>query len=320
MSFDPKKYIKISNLEEAEKARSKLIKLIWKQKDIPDTQPSKSTNKSWQATCLRNMNSLREVNQFKFKMPHGVTSVFHLYTPKNNTKKGAVIYHHGHGSREGDTGEHVINFFLSKGYHVVGLFMPLAWPNSKPDISGVQYGNDVEGHNLLQNIETKDFCPLRFFIEPVSVCLNLLEKKYDFDFYHMVGLSGGGVTTMMCSAIDTRISHGYNVAGGIPIKLRTSSRDQGDYEQVHKKFYSIASYLDLYILGSIGEGRKCVQVYNRFDACCFSSNPHKHWEKEVKEVVKKMDGYYNVYSDSSHRGHIISNWALKKIIKEMEAS
>ena len=319
MSFDAQKHIKISNLSDAKNVRSKLIKLIWNQEKFLDVRPIKSQSKAWQERCFPTMNSLRAVNEFKLKMSHGVNSKSFLYIPKNDIKKQLIIYHHGHGSHENDMGSHAINFFLSKGYHVMGLFMPLSWPNSKPSVSGRRYSNDVEGHNALKTLETKNFCPLRYFIEPVVASINILEEKYNFDSYNMVGLSGGGVTTMMCAAMDQRISHSYNVAGGIPIKLRTSGRDQGDYEQVHPKFYDIASYLDLYILGSIGEGRKCVQVYNRHDSCCFAGNPHTKWEPTVKKVVKEMNGYYNVYSDSSHRSHMVSNWALKKILKEMES-
>ncbi len=76
---------------------------------------------------------------------------------------------------------------------------------------------------------------------------------------YMIGISGGGWVTTLCSAIDTRIyrSYPYPVAGTPPIYIRAeSARDWGDYEQTLPALYENVNYLELYILGSYSDGRK----------------------------------------------------------------
>lgn len=73
----------------------------------------------------------------------------------------------------------------------------------------------------------------------------------------MMGLSGGGWTTVLYAALDPRIMRSYPVAGSWPIYLRFASpRDWGDYEETIPELYKTVNYLEMYILGSYGEGRK----------------------------------------------------------------
>ena len=90
----------------------------------------------------------------------------------------------------------------------------------------------------------------------------------------MVGLSGGGWTTNLISALDDRIKYSFNVAGSIPLYYRERG-SIGDIEQYLPQLYrDIAGYPDLYILGAFGKGRKQVQILNRQDDCCFGQKQH----------------------------------------------
>ena len=95
--------------------------------------------------------------------------------------------------------------------------------------------------------------------------LNYVDTTFNFDSYYMVGISGGGWTTTLYSAIDPRITQSYSIAGSLPLYLRSSPEDIGDYEQIVPSLYRIANYLDLYILDSYGENRKHVQIFNKYD-------------------------------------------------------
>ena len=57
-------------------------------------------------------------------------------------------------------------------------------------------------------------------------------NNFDFNSYHMLGLSGGGWTTVLFSAIDERTSQSYSVAGSFPMFMRSDSKNIGDYEQI----------------------------------------------------------------------------------------
>src|SRR5260370_23664905 len=117
---------------------------------------------------------------------------------------------------------------------------------------------------------------MKFFLEPVAVCLNYLKTKSVADGFpvyqdfNMVGLSGGGWTTTVYAAIDPRIQLSFPVAGTIPLYLR-SGGSIGDTEQVLANFYQIAGYPDLYVLGSYGSGRTQMQILNRHADRCFGA-------------------------------------------------
>ena len=57
-----------------------------------------------------------------------------------------------------------------------------------------------------------------------SYNFNSLDENFDFDSYYMMGISGGGWTTVLYSAIDDRISQSYSVAGTYPIFMRSDSK------------------------------------------------------------------------------------------------
>ena len=159
-------------------------------------------------------------------------------------------------------------------------------------------------HKQLQFLESSEFSPVKFFIEPIGISLNYLDENFDFDSYYMVGISGGGWTTVLFSAIDDRISQSYSVAGTFPIFMRSDTKNVGDYEQIVPELYSIANYLELYIMGSYGSERKLVLIYNEFDPCCF---PGELYEKyPYLEVVSQKlnllgNGEFDVIIDKSSK-------------------
>jgi len=172
---------------------------------------------------------------------------------------------------------------------------------------------------------------LRFFLEPTIVSLNYLLKKINYENVNMVGLSGGGWTTNVLSAIDERIKYSFSIAGSMPLYYRFAG-SVGDIEQYLPELYQdIAGYPDLYILGSFGKGRKQVQVLNVNDDCCFGQNQHEPgrdylkdlytFEKSVKDrlfTLGAQDHYYLVI-DETAPNHQISADALNNVIlKELK--
>jgi hypothetical protein len=94
--------------------------------------------------------------------------------------------------------------------------------------------------------------------------------------------------------------------------------DLGDFEQSWPPLYSIANYLDLYVMGATGKGRKQVQIYNQFDSSCYAGVRYKTYEKLVGERVNIIgDGDFSVVLDSTHRKHCLSEFAIEKIIDNL---
>ena len=139
----------------------------------------------------------------------------------------------------------------------------------------------------------------------------------------MVGLSGGGWTTTLYSAIDPRIDISFPVAGSLPFYLRSrdlmKSGTLGDFEQRVPGLYERANYLELYLMGSYGENRSQLQVLNEYDACCFSGTGYTSYENILKERLHKLGkGKYGVFLDSTHRLHQISPKAIEVILEYLK--
>ena len=110
------------------------------------------------------------------------------------------------------------------------------------------------------------------------------------------------------------------VAGTLPIFLRSKgTADWGDYEQNLPGLYRLANYPELYVLGAHGEGRRQIQVLNRYDDCCFAGTRAGLYEEEVREAVARLGaGRYELLLDESHREHGISEQALRAILADLE--
>ena len=201
---------------------------------------------------FESMPNLKKIDKITVEMKHGVNSIAYLLHPNENRQKDLMIYHNGHGEYLHD-GSSQIRFLIDQGFVVLVFSMPLSGTNNQPDLLLDNKQFKIQSHDDFHLLESDKFSPISYFLEPIVVSLNFIDKNFNFEDYHMVGLSGGGWTAVIYPAIDPRISHSYSVAGSIPIELRTDQRDIGDYEQRLPELYEIADYYDLYVLASLGE-------------------------------------------------------------------
>ena len=289
---------------------------LWNQQIIPNYIPQK-IEESFEDTRYKNMSNLDSIEKITIEMESGVNSIAYFFKASDSNNK-LIIYHQGH---RGDffEGKQSIEYFLEKNYSVIAFSMPLLGMNSQPIIDHPQFGKiKIQSHNQFELIENKNFSPIKFFVEPVIVSINYLEKYHTFDSYHMIGISGGGWTTTLIAALDDRINETFSVAGSYPIFLRSDPKNFGDYEQHHIELYKIANYLDLYVMASVGDDRKFIQIFNMYDPCCFDGTSFQEYENEITEIVNKFDnGYFKIYSDQTHREHIISEHSLEIINNEI---
>ena len=299
--------------------REKIIDLIWKEKGFPsDKFPIVS--KDITDAKFANMPNLKRIDKLEITMEKSVSSTSYIFLPENSNNR-LMIYHQGH---RGDfiLGKNVIEFFLEEGYAVLAFSMPLIGRNEIVSIDSERFGNiQLVSHTSFNLIESSDFSPLLYFFEPIAVSLNYIEEEYDFEVIAMTGISGGGWTTHVYSAIDPRIIRSYPVAGSLPqyVLSNPPNNDVGSYEESHPELLSIANYLDLYIMGSYGENRNQIHILNKFDSCCHKGVGYMTYEGEIQEILEEIgDGSYEVYLDDSHRDHKISKEALQVIATDLQ--
>jgi len=323
-----KNLISFNNISDIDNTKQMLNQYIWNNPELPDDLVTKHKY-DVQDSIISKLKNLERIDSFTIEMNHGMNSIAYLFLAENTDNK-LIIYHQGHNAISlNDFDNHsfdqdipLIQNFLDNNYSVLIFSMPGKGMNNEPIINHEKFGTlKINSHNHFEFLETKNFHPLRFFIEPIVLTLNQIEKDYSFEKFSMIGLSGGGWTTIVISAIDDRISESYSVAGSFPIWLRSDSRDFGDYEQTIPEFYQIANYEELYFLGAYGDNRSLFLFYNEFDSCCFSGQLYEKFPfgDSIKNKLAEFGKYnFDIIIDHDQTEHIISDYTLGKITTQIK--
>ena len=318
MQADLDSLIEIDDRSDIDQKRNDLIEFFWNvdslhrlqsaaqslevESDIPDSRYDDFQN-------------LKQIDKLTIEMEYGINSVSYLLLPEESNEK-LILYHHGH---DGDflLGKDTIQFFLERNFTVLAMTMPLVGMNNQPTVEIDGIGEmKLVSHDQLRFLEKNSFNPMKLFIHPIQVSLNFLEKEYDFKRYSIIGLSGGGWTGIVYSAIDDRISDSFSVASSMPFYLRVDERDIGDYEQTNIDLYKISNYLELYVLAAYGDDRKHIQIFNKDDPCCYSGNGYESYEFFIKDKLLQLGkGNFQIFIDDTHIEHKISNTVLEYIAK-----
>ncbi len=310
-------YIHVNSVDDISKLRTNLINYIWKENSLNYSHFPTNIEKNIIDQNYSDLKNLKQIDKFLISMEYDVNSTSYLFLPENPNDE-LIIYHQGH---DGGfiNGKNTIQFFLNEGYSVLAFSMPLLGMNNQP-IVDTEFGEiKLASHEYFQFIESQDFSPLKFYFEPVSSSLNYIENNFNFTNFYMIGISGGGWTTTVYSAIDERISKSFSIAGSVPLLFRTSVNDLGDYEQTLPNFYKIGNYFDLYILASYGNDRKHIQIFNKNDPCCFSGDPRGIFDDDIQSVLQDFgNGNYIIYLDETHAEHKISDYSLNIILNEIK--
>jgi len=303
--------IHISSQEEIQETREKLIEYIWGTKGIPERMPDQ-VEIDINDEQYNGMSDLARIDRLTINMENGINSIAYMFHPLNPGNQ-LIIYHQGHNGGF-DLGKSYIQRFLNHGLTVIAFSMPLHGMNSQPTILIPELGPiSLVEHDRLKFLDY----PFHYFLEPISTTLNYIELNFSFEYIAMTGISGGGWTTTLYAAVDPMVSHTYPVAGSLPLYLRGSGSEWGDFEQTDPELYTIANYLDLYLLGA-ANGEQ-VQILNKNDPCCFGGTRHIVYEKIIHEKAQTLDGEFSIFHDDSHRKHEISNEALTLIIEKLES-
>ncbi len=314
LETDPRTLISVATPGDAAALRARLIEVIWGDGGFPGALPPTAIEPAIADEVLGELPNLATIDRITVDMGRGVRSTLYHLKPAKNPNRKLVIYHHGFAGEIRDVPE-VIGGFLARGYAVLGVNMLAYGGNTK-------YIRTAEGENLnlhfdLDRIEL----PLRYHFEPLVVGVNHALGAGDYTAIHMVGFSAGAFFTTVMAAIDERIDKSYTVAGVYPIYLREGPEIQSTMPSYYPPLLNAASYLDLFVLGASGEGRRQLQIFNRYDRCCYNNRKGKLYESAVAEAVRGIGvgGGFGVFIDESHADHRFSKAALETVLDHMEA-
>jgi hypothetical protein len=201
-----------------------------------------------------------------------------------------MIFHNGH-RQDLDYSSRALRWFLARGWRVVTMAMPLAGQNAAPGFPRDQ------GHDQLARLRH----PLGIFLLPVVAVVNYTGADV------MMGLSGGGWTTVMTAAIDPRIRRSYSIAGSIPWPWRCLPGRPGCAADLEQRI--IPNYVRLYELGSEPPRRE-IALYNFNDPCCFSGRSSEIWASRVR-------GNFSAVVDMGSAQHAITAMHLRVITRDL---
>lgn len=316
---DVSKITSIKTKKDVEDVRNNLIQFIFGKEGLPYGKLPTKITENYQDKRYEDIASLQSITKLVVTMDFGLDSKIYHFIPVSGNGR-VVLYHQGH---RGDfiQGKEVIGKLLDNGYSVVAFSMPVYGMNIQPIVNLPKLGLlKITDHDKMKFLQPASGHPVKYFAEPIVAVINYLKKNFKYKDITMIGISGGGWTTTLAAALDTRIRYSFPVAGTYPIYLRSESeRDWGDWEQIIPELLRQANYLDMYILGAYGKGRRQVQVINRYDACCFAGLKWKTYYSVVSDRVKALNkGYWNLWLDDTHKEHKISEYILQDIIGEIQ--
>jgi hypothetical protein len=167
-------------------------------------------------------------------------------------------------------------FYGENRYYALDVGLPMEPPggNLHDDIPNVP-GLKPDRGSLLQ-----------YYVDPVLGAVNFAIERKHYNRIGMAGLSGGGWTTTLVSAIDSRIQRSYSVAGSLPTRYK-SEDEIGDWEQRARDLLDVADYSDLYLMGSAEKSRKTHLIYNSDDGCCFKGRVASTFANDLKSFAKE---------------------------------
>ncbi len=312
--------IRISDPASAEAVRQRVISYLWPAGTLPGTLPAaERVDRGIPELIELGDVPVSHVERLDVQMDfdyHHVSYLVHPVQPALPAR--LLILHQGHQGGLRDGFVELSAWALAHGFVIALMQMPFVGWNVQRTFALPEGTITAATHNeLMETLEGRGGGAQRFFLEPVVAVTNyFIAQCPGYRDISMIGLSGGGWTTHMSAALDPRIRLSIPIAGAYPLYLRdiyTGSR--GDLEQIFPALYEErASWLDLFILGGCGVGRRQIQLLNQFDTCCFYGIAYTTYAEVVSRATAALDGHWGVALDASHRSHIISPWALEEVI------
>lgn len=272
--------VQIDETDDVERLRGEILQAVFGRPELPASLPAVvESAEAFVGFAARRLT---------IPLVTGEQQLAHYIEPRQSIGRLA-IYHAGHKQAALTDGAAIIQALLETGFHVLAFDM----------LPGA--------HERYANLER----PLEPFLEHVAVGLNYALAEREFDSVVMLGLSGGGWTTVLYAALDPRISRSYPVAGSYPNYLRDQQPSSvGDFEQQLPRL--AVDYLDLYLMAS-SAGRRQVQIFNFNDSCCFSGGLARTYHDFTAARASEIGGSFDVVIDPSDK-HEISAAALRLVL------
>jgi len=311
---DPRRLIALRSPQDVLRLRAEIVRFLWGAGGRP-AGPPQLVERGVAEARFDGLPHLARIDRLTSRMDYGLVSVgYHLIPDRPNG--AAVLYHHGH-TAGAPRDKARIGRLLAQGYAVVETFMPLYGPNSRPLLDLPRVGRlRLTQHDHMQLLTPGQGHPLQYFYEPAIRAVNHLASHYDR--IAIMGYSGGARTALIAAALDPRIRASFVVASVYPYYLMADAPRLGDYDESDPALYRLATHLELMVLAASGEGRRSVQILNRYDPCCFAGRRAETYAPTVRRAVQRLGpGDFTAVADETGREHDISPAAMDLVLARL---
>jgi hypothetical protein len=181
-------------------------------------------------------------------------------------------------------------------------------------------------HNELYPMDADGINSLVWFLDPAIRALNQAIADLAPAHVYMTGISGGGWTTDLVAAVDTRIEAAYPVFGSMPFGLRTYAAyvDANDYEQsARQKTWAVVTPIEVFALGAF-EARRRLHTLGTlepvFTVTAAKLPRVRDFEARVNTLLDGGRlGSQQVWLDDTTANHEYSSAALAAIWADIQA-
>lgn len=235
-----------------------------------------------------------------------VSSVVTWFKPERAAAGRFSIYHEGHGGSGVEIGAQTIDWLLDRGWQVIAVDMPLVGANR-----GVM-GPAFSTHDRFESTDDGSVSPIESFLLPVKSVVDAVVRESGTvrPEVLLIGRSGGGWTSYVYGAVDSRVDIVVSVAGGLPLSARmdapTGPAELGDYEQTAPHLYDVVGHEHLMLAAG---SRGAFYVFNRWDTCCFRAGPNDPFVRYLRTGARALDKPIGVFVDQDNHGHSLGTHA-----------
>jgi pimeloyl-ACP methyl ester carboxylesterase len=262
---------------------------------------------------LRALSPLASLRAFRFDFGGGTLSyAVHLRPPDATGETVVLLY--GFAGEFQDAHDYVTRL-LSRGLSVIGLNLLAYGGNSiYRNLSGAL----TNLHHQVEDIPGGIFP----HVAQITWAMSLAQSLDPGRPVHLAGFSMGAYMVTLAAAIDPRPAVVSANSGIYPAYLRDRKQDTPVGVAAHRRLLAAASHLDLMLLASLGVHRHYMQVFNRYDRCCYSNTKGRLYEPALRDRIKTLGlpGDFHVVIDESHGRHKLSTLGADALIETIKAS
>ena len=284
--------------------REKIIRHMW-----PSGLPLDRRAADLRETKL--ISSVRRAYEFTVKLDLGLSS----RTTFLEAAKGddcLMVFNDGHYVRGGrfnnGPGWRIVERLLKAGCDMLFVSMPLYF-DRQPVFARKSSGERIRlrEHNAFFEIDNSDRWALRFFLEPTIVSLNEVLDRKDYRKVGMVGLSGGGWSTILLAALDTRITHSYPSLVVLPPPTQPVTKHfNPHFEYIYPPLFKVVDHYSLMLMGVVSPARDAIHSYTRSDIV-FAGNKTAAFAPQVSAIAQELNGgNIRVFVDQTSGDHAIT--------------